>query len=223
MENGRLFRTLVVENEAVRDGHFEFGPKCHSRFLIDFGRILQNPENTGILVSRLFGAYKDQDVTKVLTPNSAEGYVLAQWVAARFNAKSFHAERRHGRVYLPEYSDIKRTEKILLIDDGINTGNSMEQLLRLVREKGGNCVGIAVCVNRHMCENEGFMVPVYSVFRLSKTYPLTNLDEGDCDECLRLGQIIRRLRTDVDGPARNMLTKEKIGLELHSAYADWRY
>jgi len=220
-ETAHLFQQLFVQTEAIRDGHYEFTPTYHSRFLIDFARVTQTPELVSRIAKRLYAAFAGERPSFVLTPNPTEGLVLAHSVADRYGAHFFPAVRRGGIVSLPEHTRLQRQDTVLLVDDGLNTGNSMRQLVDLVRRAGARCCGVSVCVTRFPGDLDDFSVPVASVFDLSTIYPLQRVEGGACDQCRAAADAERRLAYETLPPLRQELTRQKMTLELRSAYGSY--
>ncbi|HEV2349421.1 MAG TPA: hypothetical protein VG028_06195 [Terriglobia bacterium] len=219
--NHILFRTLFLDNEAIRDGHFVFTQWFHSRFLIDFGRVLHDTRSSNKLLAKMFEPFRGESVTKVITPNITEGYVLAHGVAKKFNAKVYRADRREGIIYTPTDLEISTRDKVLLVDDGINTGNSMRQLLSDIAKAGATCCGITVCISRCPFPLSDFGVRVETIFDLSTTYPIVNTQVDNCDQCATLGIVAARLDSEPLEKEKERLMFMKVRLKPTSAYAEW--
>jgi len=216
--NYLLFRNLFLDNEAIRDGHFVFTGNFHSRYLIDFGRILYDTRSSNKLMAKLFEPFKNEPVTKIVTPSQTEGYVLAHGVAKKFNAKVYRVECREGIIYIPDHLEINTKDKVLLVDNAINTGNSMKQLLSIVAKTGALCCGISVCISRYPFSLSDFGVRVETIFDFSKMYPIINTNIDDCDQCVVFSIISARLESELlrDEKKRLMIMKMKIKPVLES-------
>jgi len=68
--------------------------------------------------------------------------VLGPWVRAIFT------ERENGKMTLRRSFEIKKDEKVLVVEDVITTGGSVREVIDIVKERGGQVVGVGVLIDR---------------------------------------------------------------------------
>jgi len=154
---------IFVKSGAVLKGHFLLTSGLHSPVYWEKFKILQYPEYTGQLCDMIAAHFKDQKVQVVAGPTTG-GILLAFETARRLGVRSIYAEKEGtGRVFRRSLT-ISPGEKVLVVDDILTTGGSVEQVLAAVRKLGGEVVGVGILVDRS--ENSlQFGVPLFACLR----------------------------------------------------------
>ncbi len=128
----------------------------------DITTLLQDPEGFRLAVSGLAEPFRDMAIEKV-AGIEARGFILGGAVAFEIGA-GFVPVRKSGKLphatighdYALEYGTdrieihvdaIERGEKVLLVDDLIATGGTLEAAIRVVEALGGEVVGSAVVID----------------------------------------------------------------------------
>ncbi len=127
----------------------------------DITTLLKNPDTFASAVEVLFDAYKDERIDKVVGIES-RGFILGAALALKLNA-GFVPIRKQGKLpgkvisqdYELEYGTdsieihadaIDKGERILLHDDLLATGGTIDASCRLVERLGGIVIGISFLV-----------------------------------------------------------------------------
>jgi orotate phosphoribosyltransferase len=66
------------------------------------------------------------------------------------NKKTIFSERSDGDMKLRRGFDIKKGEKILIIEDVLSTGGSIKEVIELINKYEGDLVGVGVIVDRSL-------------------------------------------------------------------------
>jgi adenine phosphoribosyltransferase len=128
----------------------------------DITTLLQDPEGFRLAVQGLAEPVRGVRVDKV-AGIEARGFILGGAVALELGA-GFVAVRKQGKLphvtvghdYELEYGKdrieihvdaIARGERVLLVDDLIATGGTIEAAIRVIDELGGELVGVAVVID----------------------------------------------------------------------------
>ena len=128
----------------------------------DITSLLQDPEGFRLAVQGLAEPFRGVRVDKV-AGIEARGFILGGAVALELGA-GFVAVRKQGKLpretvghdYQLEYGvdrieihvdAIARGERVLLVDDLIATGGTIEAAIRVIGELGGELVGVAVVID----------------------------------------------------------------------------
>ena len=128
----------------------------------DITTLLQDPEGLRLAVQGLAEPFRGVRVDKV-AGIEARGFILGGAVALELGA-GFVAVRKQGKLphttighdYQLEYGKdrievhvdaIARGERVLLVDDLIATGGTVEAAIRVIEKLGGELVGVAVVID----------------------------------------------------------------------------
>lgn len=141
----RVFR----ESGALREGHFILASGRHSPLYLEKFQVLQHPAETERLCAALASWARPYDVETVAGPTTG-GIILAHEVARQLGVRAIYAERREsgsGREFRRGFA-LRPGERVLVVDDIMTTGGSVQETLDAVRGAGGEVVGAAVLVDR---------------------------------------------------------------------------
>ena len=134
---------------AYLEGHFALASGKHSDRYIEKFQVLQWPRET----ERLCGAIADWagplDAESVAGPTTG-GIILAHEVARQLGLRAVYAERNEagpGRAFRRGFQ-LRPGERILVVDDILSTGGSVQETIDAVRTKGAAVAGIAVLADR---------------------------------------------------------------------------
>lgn len=214
------FWNIILECNAIREGHFYYTWEYHTKYYIDTDMLFQWPENVekvGDVLYKIFSNKKNIDY--ILTPNYRGGLLLAHNIGERFNTPVILLPRNKGIINFPIERDIKG--KAVIIDDGINTGNSIKQLLKISQNFGIEIIGVGIFIDRYVKDLEkSFLGLVKSVITLPKEYSLLNITEKSCPLCQKYKNIVEELETTDNETKRKELLGKKKDFELKSAYGD---
>ena len=138
---------MFQETGALMSGHFLLTSGLHSPQYFQCALLLQHPEHTTRLCSELAKAFSGAEIDVVIAP-AIGGIVVAQEGGRIGNKRSIFAERESGAMSLRRGFSIGRGEKVLVTEDVITTGGSVNEVLDLVRSNHGDVIGIGVIVDR---------------------------------------------------------------------------
>lgn len=140
-----LFQRLGV----VTNGHFVLSSGRHSDEYWEKFRLLEWPCVTEQLCRSIATRYKDRAIEAVVGPTTG-GALLAQEVARQLGTRCLLAEPalinqgrelRRGFILHP-------TERILIVDDVLTTGLSLQETLSAVERYQPEVIGIEVLIDR---------------------------------------------------------------------------
>jgi len=155
---------IFEKSGAILKGHFLLTSGLHSPIYWEKFRVLQFPELTQKLCQMISNHFKDQGVELVAGPTTG-GIILAFEVARQLGVRSIFAERvnEKERDFLRGFS-LKTGERVLIVDDVLTTGKSINEVMAAVKKKKANIIGIGVLVDRSE-EELDFGVPLFSCLR----------------------------------------------------------
>ena len=156
---------ILESSKSIQHGHFLLTSGLHSPKYLEKFRILQFPSYTEHLCSLIANRYRDKGVEVVAGP-ALGGIILAYEIAKQLEARSIFAERVDQKRVFRRGLSIGQGEKVLVVDDILTTGGSIQEVLDAVKEAGGQVLGIGVFIDRSG-DKASFNVPFYSCYQLS--------------------------------------------------------
>jgi orotate phosphoribosyltransferase len=171
----RVFR----ESGALREGHFILASGRHSPMYLEKFQVLQHPAETERLCAALASYARPLGVETVAGPTTG-GIILAHEVARQLGVRAIYAERREngrGREFRRGFT-LRPGERVLVVDDIMTTGGSVQETIDAVRSAGGQVAGAAVLVDRSGGAAD-FGVPVEALWRLD----IPSYAPGECRLC----------------------------------------
>ena len=155
---------LFREAGVLREGHFLLTSGLHSPVYWEKFRILQYPEYTGVLCSMFAEHFRSLKPSVVVGPTTG-GVILAFETARQLGVRGIFAEKDGDALTLRRDFLIELRENVLVVDDVLTTGKSVNETLDAVRRVGGNVIGVGVMVDRSTSPLD-FGVELYSCLRL---------------------------------------------------------
>ena len=138
---------LFKETGAYLSGHFELTSGQHSDAYFQCALLLQHPALSEKLFKTLSDKFRDKGATVIVGP-SVGGIVVSFEVARQLGARSIYVERENGALRFRRNFEIRKREKVLVVEDVVTTGGSTQEVISLVRREGGEVVGVGALVDR---------------------------------------------------------------------------
>ncbi len=138
---------LLRKNEAILSGHFRLSSGLHSDTYIQTAKLLQHPPLAELIGEKLGRKFIEASPEVVIGP--ALGGIILSFVVARFlGVRSIFAERKEGRLQIRRGFEIKKREKVLVVEDVVTTALSVRETIEVVKTFGGLVVGVGCLVDR---------------------------------------------------------------------------
>jgi orotate phosphoribosyltransferase len=173
----RVFR----DSGALREGHFILASGRHSPLYLEKFQVLQHPADTERLCAAIASWAHSLDVETVAGPTTG-GIILAHEVARQLGTRAIYAERIEG----PSGREFRRGfaiapgERVLVVDDIMTTGGSVQETIDAVRSAGGTVAGASVLVDRSGGATR-LDVPLHSLWRLD----IPSYAPAECPLCAK--------------------------------------
>ena len=179
--------SILKKTGALLEGHFELSSGLHSPDYVQCALVLQHPELAEKFGGMLAQAFKDREVEVVLAP-ALGGIIICHEVARALKTRAIFAERgasgkQRGRMTLRRGFRINKGEKVLIVEDVVTTGGSTREVVELVREAGGNIVGIGFLIDRSGLRNEAKEVNFDVDTKALLTLEMKTYNPEDCPLC----------------------------------------
>ena len=173
----RVFR----ESGALREGHFILASGRHSPLYLEKFQVLQHPADTEQLCGAMAVWARSLGVDTVAGPTTG-GIILAHEVARQLGVRAIYAERREGvpgREFRRGFA-VAPGERVLVVDDIMTTGGSVQETIDAVRSAGGTVAGASVLVDRSGGSARPD-IPIHALWRLD----IPAYAPADCPLCAK--------------------------------------
>ena len=132
---------------AWLDGHFVLSSGQHSREYLQCALILQQPTLSARVCQTLAQRFMGDEVTCVAAP-ALGGILVGYEVARHLGARNVFAERENGVFRLRRGFTVGQKDRVLVVEDVVTTGGSVEEIISLVQDTGATVVGVGSLVDR---------------------------------------------------------------------------
>jgi orotate phosphoribosyltransferase len=153
---------------AYLEGHFLLSSGKHSPFYLEKFQVLQWPQETERLCASIAESARALGVQTVAGPTTG-GIILAHEVARQLGARAVYAERTEdgrSREFRRGFR-LNPGERVLVVDDIMSTGGSVQETIDAVRASGAEVVGVGVLVDRSAGQASFDGLPVIALWDVS--------------------------------------------------------
>lgn len=178
------------DTTALLSGHFVLSSGLHADKYIAKRRLYTSPEKVSDLCRETAFIFKDAKAEVVVSP-AVGGVALSQWVAyhltlqsgysrnilAVFAEKTGHDQKEFG--FSEGCGEFIANKRVLVVDDILTTGGSIEAVIRAVKGLGGVAIGAGVLWLRG--DEPNLDIPFSALIK--KTFPVWKPE--DCPLCMR--------------------------------------
>lgn len=187
---------LLEETQAVLHGHFLLTSGLHSPMYVEKFNVLQHPEYTEKLCRELAERYASANIELVVGPTTG-GILLAHETGKALGTRAIFTERENGKMTLKRGFQIPKGCRVLVVEDIVTTGGSVKEVMDVVREHGGNVVGVGLLVDRSGGKVD-FGVRTEALLHLN----VPTFKEDDCPLCKEGKELTKRGSTGKNGPVK---------------------
>lgn len=169
---------ILKETGALMEGHFKLTSGMHSSNYVQCAKLLRYPDKAEIFAQALAKKFKNDKIELVVGP-AIGGIVIAYELARALGVPGIFAEREDNKMTLKRGFEIEKGQRILVAEDVITTGGSVQEVVDLLEELGGNPIGAATIIDRSSAETLKLKLPYKSLLQLE----IPVYDEKDCPMC----------------------------------------
>lgn len=138
---------MFEETQAVLHGHFLLTSGLHSPMYVEKFNVLQHPRYTEKLCREIATRFIKDNVQVVVGPMTG-GILLSYEVAKSLGTPSLFTERVDGKMTFKRGFHIEPGTRVLVVEDIVTTGGSVEEVIEAVKAQGGVPVGVGLLVDR---------------------------------------------------------------------------
>ncbi|MCK9407634.1 MAG: orotate phosphoribosyltransferase [Bacteriovoracaceae bacterium] len=168
---------IFKETDALLEGHFVLTSGLHSPHYFQCAKVLQYPKYLHLLAGDIAKHYEYSEVEVVVSP-AVGGIVVCTEVGRVLGVRTIFAERENGDMKLRRGFGIRKGERVLVVEDVVTTGGSVDEVCKLVTNAGATLVGIGCIVDRSNGKAK-FDAKFYSVMEMVvQTYTAEEIPES---------------------------------------------
>ena len=138
---------IFQKTGALLQGHFILTSGRHSPTYFQCAKVLQYPEYLKRFSNEIVHHFQETEIDMVITP-AVGGIVLGTEVGRQLNKQTIFAEREQGVMTLRRGFEISPKSNVLVIEDVITTGGSVQEVIELVANSYATVTGVGVLVDR---------------------------------------------------------------------------
>lgn len=147
MIKARDYSKVFKKLGAVQKGHFILTSGNHSDTYVQCARILENPKVTAKLAKVLVEPWHDAGIDIVVGP-ALGGIILSYELARPLKARAMYLERVDNKMTLRRGFAIPANSKVIVAEDVITTGGSVQEVVEVIKQNGSQVLGIISLVDR---------------------------------------------------------------------------
>ena len=179
-------KELLVKHGALLEGHFLLTSGLHSGQYVEKFQVLQHPKATEQLCDGFAEKFRGEKIDVVIGPVTG-GIVLAHETAKHFGTRAIFAERENGKMTIKRGFEIKPGERVLVVEDVVTTGGSVQEVIDVVISMGGVIAGVAILVDR-----SGGAVDFCAPTKAMLTLKIQNYAPDECPLCKQGLPLVKR-------------------------------
>jgi orotate phosphoribosyltransferase len=139
--------SIFTDTGALLEGHFLLTSGLHSNQYFQCAKVLQYPDHCESVCRVIADHFRTHRVDVVVAP-AMGGIVVAQEVGRQLGVRTIFAERKEGVMQIRRGFAIAAGERVLVCEDVVTTGGSVQEVINLVLERRGVLAGVACIVDR---------------------------------------------------------------------------
>jgi len=156
---------LLEDSGAVLRGHFLLSSGRHSNVYFEKFRVLERADVLSALCTEIANQFRDQKVDLVAGPLTG-GIIIAFEVARQLGVSAIYVESEMGVKLLRRGASIPQGARVLVVDDVLTTGLSVQETINVVERAGGTVVGAGILIDRAQGPQD-FGCPLIAAYKVT--------------------------------------------------------
>lgn len=138
---------LLTENNGLLKGHFCLTSGLHSDTYFQCAKLYENPEVVETLGKELAKKLADIEFDTIVSP-AIGAIIIGYEVAKQCGKRNLFVERKDGVLQLRRSYELKKGEKVIIVEDVITTARTINETRDAISEFEPEIVGVACIVDR---------------------------------------------------------------------------
>jgi orotate phosphoribosyltransferase len=147
---------LLKKSHAIfTDDHFVYTSGKHGRVYVNKDALYPHTEYVSHIGKIIAKKYKDSQIDVVVGP-ALGGIILSQWTANHLSKLlkkeilGIYTEKMPDRnqIFTRGYGALIANKNVLIVEDIVTTGGSIEKVINSIQEGGGNVIASCAMVNK---------------------------------------------------------------------------
>ena len=140
---------ILKKTNALLEGHFVLSSGLHSPKYIQCAKLLSYPHKADLICKSLAKKIKKnfKNIDLILAP-AMGGVIIGYEIGKILKKETIFCERVNGKFALRRGFFIKKNLKVLIIEDVITTGKSLNECVKLITNSKAKLVGFASIIDR---------------------------------------------------------------------------
>ena len=140
---------ILKETNALVEGHFILSSGFHSSQYVQCAQLLSKPKKAAEICKSLAEKIKSSipDFDLILAP-AMGGIIIGYEIGRLLDKETIFSERVNDIFKLRRDFNIRKAQKILIVEDVITTGKSSLECVKLVNNSQAKVLGFASIINR---------------------------------------------------------------------------
>lgn len=186
--NNETLELLKKSHAVFTDDHFVYTSGKHGRVYVNKDALYPHTEYVCRIGEIIAEKYKEQEIDVVVGP-ALGGIILSQWTAHHLSRLTnrevlgIYTEKMPDRnqIFTRGYGKLIANQNVLIVEDIVTTGGSIEKVINSVQEGGGNVVASCAMVNKNPKQiQEKIMSVPFDYLTIVDTEVF---DANDCPMC----------------------------------------
>ena len=146
---------ILKDTNALIEGHFILSSGLHSSKYVQCAQLMSKPRHAVKICESLANKIKNEikDFDLILSP-AMGGIIVGYEIGKLLNKQTIFSERVKGEFKLRRDFQIKKNNKVLIVEDVITTGKSSVECSKLVISNEASIAGYACIIDRSNDKSE---------------------------------------------------------------------
>ena len=179
----------LKRSQALLTGHFQLTSGRHSDRYVQCALLLAQPKEAEAvgraLAARLAAVCEAGGAPELVVGPALGGVVVAHEVARALGTPAYFTERKDGVMELRRGFSIRPGSRVVVVEDVVTTGGSVQEVVALVRMAGGRVGAVGSIV--HRSQSSPFDVPYEALLQLV----IESWEPATCPLCKQGSQAIK--------------------------------
>ena len=140
---------ILKKTDAILEGHFILSSGLHSGCYVQCAKLLSFPKEASkictSLSKKIIKAFPSANL--ILSP-AIGGIIIGYEIGRLLNIETIFSERVSGRFELRRGFSIRKSSRVIILEDVITTGKSSLECVKLIKESNAKLLGFACIIDR---------------------------------------------------------------------------